>query len=131
MHPALDRAHSHATDLSRLRIRQALRPNQDQSFPMLDRELSQSRTQVRKITPCSLFRDRHETVSIRPGWVLYFAMGFPILAVERVTQDREQPRIHAGARLKPLDVGPCPQDGLLHEIVCRIYIVGQRDREGP
>src|SRR3954464_9433175 len=113
MHPALDRAHSHVTDLSRLRIRQALRPNQDQSFPMLDGELGQSRTQVLKITPCSLFRERQETARKGAIGVPNLATCFAVSGVEPIPQDREQPRIEVRARLEAVDVGPGPQDGVL------------------
>src|SRR4051812_43288826 len=56
MHPALDRSHGDTADLGGLLIRQALRRNQDQRFPVLIRELGQRSTQVLNVTPPVLLR---------------------------------------------------------------------------
>src|SRR5215207_5880254 len=131
MHPALDRADGHATDLRRLLIGQALRRNQDQGFPLIDRELSQSRAHVLEVALGILFRDCPTVGRVGPLWIAHLPLCFAMLAVEGVAQDREQPCIEVGARLKPVDVSPCPKDSVLHEIVGPIYIVGQRNRKRP
>src|SRR3954452_8329312 len=51
--------------------------------------------------------------------------------LESTAQDREQPRSEVRARLEAVQVLPPPDDGLLHEIVRTIRVMGQRARERP
>src|SRR6476646_6824830 len=57
----------------------------------------------------------------------------PTLAIFRskmIAQDGEQPSRHIGARLEGIDIGECPQQRLLHEVVGPVHVPAQRDREG-
>src|SRR3954467_15522770 len=54
------------------------------------------------------------------------ALRFPILAQERVAQDREHPGFDACARLELSDVAPSAQDRVLHQVVGTIRVAGQR-----
>src|SRR3954470_22223704 len=131
MHPALQGPHRDATHLGGFLVRQALRRNQDQSLPILGRKSRERLTHVRKVTPCMLLRQCPQASGVEPIRVLKLASYFPMLAVERIAQDCEQPCSHARARLELIEVGPSEQNGLLHEIVSVVRVVGQREGEGP
>src|SRR5215213_3229905 len=106
MHAALHRAKWNATDPGGLLIRQTLCRNQDQSFPVLDRKLRECFEHVGEVTPPILLRWCPQPSGVVPVRALKLASGFPMLAVERVTQDRKQPCCHAGARLEPAEIRP-------------------------
>src|SRR3954469_1322376 len=103
---ALHRAKRNATDLSRFLIRQALSRNQDQSFPVLDRELRERFEHIGKVTPGLLLRWCPQPSGMVPVRVLKLASRLSVLAVERVPQDREQPRMEVRVWLEPIEVGP-------------------------
>src|SRR5215210_646376 len=96
MHPALYGAYRHATALSR---------NQDQGFTIFWRKSCKRRAHVLEVTRRTLIRGCAKLSRIGAVGVRNFVLGPPVLAVEEVAQDREQPRAHAGARLELLDVG--------------------------
>src|SRR5215207_9863137 len=131
MHAALHGAEPNSTDLGGFLIRQALRPNQDQSFPILWRKSCERFAQVPELAPRILILGWPKVRRIGPVRVRNLVFGLSILAVEQVAQDREQPRTHIGARLELPDVGQSPNDRILHEVVGMIRAVSQRHREGP
>ena len=98
---------------------------------MLDRELRERFEHIGKVTPGLLLRWCPQPSGMVPVRVLKLASCLSVLAVERVPQDREQPRMEVRVWLEPIEVGPGSQDGLLHEIVCLIHAVGEREGKGP
>ena len=117
------------TDLGGILIRHTLSRNQDQRLTLIDRKLGESLKHVLNITLPILLGRCPKVSRIGAVRVLDMATVVTILAQERVAQDREQPRVHAGARLELLDVPPRAKDGVLYEAVRIIGVAGQRDRE--
>src|SRR3954452_910954 len=100
MDPALDRAHSDATDPRGILIGQPLSYDQQQRLPVLDRELGQRLEHVLDIALRGLLRGCPKASSEEPVWVLDLAALLPVLAIEAVAQDREQPCLQVRARLE-------------------------------
>lgn len=82
VHATFERAHWHSADLCRFFVGHAVRCNQDQSFPVLDRELRERFEHVGKVTPSMLLRWCPQPSGVVPVQVLKLASGFPVLAVE-------------------------------------------------
>src|SRR3954465_14268733 len=96
---------------------------------LIDRKLGESLKHVLNITLPILLGRCPKVSRIGAVRVLDMATVVTILAQERVAQDREQPRVYAGARLELLDVPPRAKDGVLYKAVRIIGVAGQRDRE--
>src|SRR4051794_32271295 len=73
VHPALDGADRHATDLGGLLIGQTLGHGQEQRFPVLDRELGERLEQVLGIARRMLLRRSPQAGRKGPVWVLDLA----------------------------------------------------------
>ena len=74
MHPALHGSNRDTTDLGGFLIRQALRPNQDQRLPVLNRELGERPPQVQEVTPRTLIRGCPKVSRIGALRVLQFVL---------------------------------------------------------
>jgi len=65
-----------------------------------------------------------------PVGILHLAAAFAVFRAEAVAQDREEPRLHVGARLERVDIRNRAHQGFLHEIVRAIDVAAERNREG-
>src|SRR4051812_35404292 len=127
---AFDGAYSSATDLGGIFIRQPFSDDQQQRLALVCRDLLQGSEHVQDTTPCVLLRGRPQPSRIRAIWVRPLPLSFAVCRVEPVAQDREEPCLEVRARLEAVDVLPRAQDGVLHQVACGIWLVGERERKG-
>src|SRR3954453_22020810 len=91
VHAALDRANRNPTDGRGVLIGQPLGHDQKQGFTMLGRKPRERSEHVLDITLGILIGRCPEASSEEPVRVLDLASLLPVLAIEAVAQDREQP----------------------------------------
>ena len=117
------------TSCRRLLIGHPLRGYQEQGLPLVRRKLSQGRAEILITKMRLLIRLRLEPSC--KGAVRILALALAVLGVEEVAQDGEEPCVQVCAAFEPVDVGPGPHEGVLHQIVGTVRIVGQGDGKRP
>jgi hypothetical protein len=71
-----------------------------------------------------------ESVSAPAFLILHDPLGIPILRIEVVAHDREQPRLEIGTLAEGVDAIDRAQQGLLDQIVRAVAIAAERARKG-
>src|SRR5690606_34898968 len=93
-------------------IRKALRPDKQQRFALILRQLRQSATEIRQVQLAMLLRRGHELCSGLAVNVLNLAPGLAQVREIGVAQDRKQPGFEVGADRKLLAMSPSLEQGL-------------------
>ncbi len=128
--PALDGAQLGPADPGDLLVLQSLCPREENGLALLGREPRKSPCEVSQVKIFILSREGREHAGHHAVRVLDLPPPPAFEGVELIAEDREEPRLQAGARLEFVDLAQPPDNRLLHEVVGKIDIAGQRDREG-
>jgi hypothetical protein len=105
--------------------------NQQERLALIQGEFCQGCTEVLEIEMALLIRVRFEASRKSPILILHLPLALAVLGVEKIAQDRKEPCVQISAAFKAVDVGLGPHDGVLHQIICSVGMVGQGDGKGP
>lgn len=122
---APDRPQGNARHVSRLLVGHAVRSDQEQRLALFAREPRERRAEIFIIEVAVLLRVGLEPGRVGAVCVFHLTPAFAVLGVELITQDREEPRLKVRTALELVNVGPSPQQGVLHQIVGMFAMAGE------
>jgi hypothetical protein len=127
--PTLHGADSAASSFGGFLIREAVRADEQQRFPVFSPEHSKYALEIAHLEPCFLVTI-HRSIERRQLWGHIRYPSPPTqFVIKAVPHNRRDPGLEIGIRLELIPMDQCAHDRLLNEIVCQRSISGQRHRE--